>query len=83
MLDAQWIDMLRDQVEKDFGFVQVQREYRQASCRYEALRQVLDPDQREILDDYDYYIRQLEAALTRTAYNLGLKQGRKEMESKK
>ena len=76
-VDAQWVKELQEQIAKGTLYWQLDQQMVTAGCRYEAVRQGLSKEQREILDEFIHLRKQLEICMTRTAYMIGVEHGRK------
>lgn len=77
MLDEWWIEELREQVSKEIVYAQLLDEMEMVNDRLSAMRQDLQPKQRDVLDAYIELRKKMEVSVTYTAYRIGIDHGRK------
>ena len=75
--DEEWMAEFKRQVEQDILYWPLEQEMAVVRNAYCLMREELTPKQCETLDQYFYLSKQMEIALTRSAYVQGMLHGRK------
>ena len=75
--DEEWMAEFQKQVEQNILYWPLEEEMAVVRNAYRLLREQLTPTQQAVLDRYYYLTKQMEIAMTRTAYTQGMLYGQK------